>query len=92
MKKLFKLLICLFILISVTSCGLFSEGEAEPGFLDESVLSDYRLADFPIPEGEIRHSQNKAYCTMTDEEYASYCAEVVTYLLAKEDIYHKGYH
>ena len=92
MKKLLPAFLIVFVIFSITACGVFSKAEAEVGFIDETVLSDFRLSDFPIPEGDVRHVEGKAYVNMTDGEYESYADEVMTYLLAKEDIYHKGYH
>ena len=91
MKNLLTILLCIFVLLSVSACGI-AEGEPEVGFIDDAVLSDFRLTDIPIPDGDVRHIDDKAYLTMTDEEYRSYCDEVMAYLLSKEDIYHKGYH
>ena len=92
MKKLLTILLCILAAISITSCGLIASEEPVEGFIDDAVLTDFRLADFPIPDCEVKRAGDKAYLNMTNEEYSDYCAEVMAYLLAKEDIYHKGYH
>ena len=92
MKKLFVLLSAIFIAIGITSCGFSSAQELTDGFINEAVLTDFRLTDFPIPDCEVKSGEDKAYFNMTDEEYENYCAEVMAYLLAKDDIYHPGYH
>ena len=92
MKKLLILFLCTFVILSITACGVFTEREAEVGFIDEALLSDFRVADFPVPTGDVRHIDDKAYVNMTDVEYGNYADEVMAYLLSKDDIYHKGYH
>ena len=92
MKKLLILFLCTFVILSITACEVFTEREAEVGFIDEALLSDFRVADFPIPTGDVRHIDDKAYVNMTDVEYGNYADEVMAYLLSKDDIYHKGYH
>ena len=69
MKKLFVLLSAIFIAIGITSCGFSSAQELTDGFINEAVLTDFRLADFPIPDCEVKSGEDKAYFNMTDEEY-----------------------
>ena len=92
MKRLFTVSLCVLLALTLTACGLFPEAEPSVGFIDVSVLDAFRLSDIPVPEGELRCSGNKVYCNMSETDLEDYCAEVMAYLLAKEDIYHKGYH
>ncbi len=72
----------------LTSCEKYEEGV----FLDSAALSECMLSDMPTPplEGS-RLYGDTLYMSLTDEEYRDYAETLVTYLRAKEDIYHLSY-
>lgn len=92
MRKILGILLCVIILACITSCGFTTEKEPEDGFIDEAVLDVFNLSDMPVPSGEVRHVDNKAYLSLKDKYYRTYCRNIKDYLLEKEDVYHKGYH
>ena len=92
MKKLLAVLTVASVLL-LSSCGLFNSKEAEVGFLDDEYLAECKLIGMPVPDTkDMRRNENAVYCNMTDEERVKYVSEIAAYLIAKEDIYYKGYH
>ena len=92
MKRIITVLTLLSLLL-LSGCVTVTDTEAEIGFFDEALLAECRLTGMPMPKSEdIRHGENTVYCNMTDEERVGYADEIAAYLIAKEDIYYKGYH
>ena len=92
MKRIIGILLLVLLIACITSCGLIKGKEPEDGFIDEDVLDDFKLSDMPVPSEEVKHVGNKAYLSMEDKYYRTYCRKIKSYLLEKEDVYHKGYH
>lgn len=92
MKKLLAIFVLLSLLL-LSGCEWFSEEEPEIGFFDEALLTECKLTEIPMPNAEdVRHNGGTVYCNMTDEERVKYADDIAAFLLAKEDIYYKGYH
>ncbi|MBR5817073.1 MAG: hypothetical protein IKY62_00350, partial [Clostridia bacterium] len=86
------LILCILCL---SGCNLFSDDgvKTESGFFSVAYLTECKLSDMPIPSSDVMGFSNaKVYCNLSAEEYESYTQRFVAYLLAKEDIYYKGYH
>ena len=92
MKKLLAFLILSSVLL-LAGCGTFSQKEAELGFFDEGLLAEVKLTDMPVPDDDdIRHDEDTVYCNMTEEKRIEFANKLASYLIAKDDIYYKGYH
>ena len=92
MKKLLAFLIISSVLL-LAGCGTFSQKEAELGFFDEGLLAEVKLTDMPVPDDDdIRHDEDTVYCNMTEEKRIEFANKLASYLIAKDDIYYKGYH
>ena len=92
MKKLLAFLILSSVLL-LAGCGVFSQKEAELGFFDEGLLAEVKLTDMPVPDDDdIRHDEDTVYCNMTEEKRIEFANKLASYLIAKDDIYYKGYH
>ena len=92
MKKLLAFLILSSVLL-LAGCGTFNQKEAELGFFDEGLLAEVKLTDMPVPDDDdIRHDEDTVYCNMTEEKRIEFANKLASYLIAKDDIYYKGYH
>ena len=90
MKKIITFVLGLAILFSLVACG---EIEAESGFFSDSVLVECKLSGMPVPSvDEMWLDGNTVYCYMTTEERVRYAGELAAFLIAKDDIYYKGYY
>lgn len=92
MKRLIAILILSSVLL-LAGCGTFSQKEAALGFFDEGLLAEVKLTDMPVPDDDdIRHDEDTVYCNMTEEKRIEFANKLASYLIAKDDIYYKGYH
>ena len=92
MKKLL-ILLTLTLAILLSGCKLFNSKEPDTGFFNESLLTECKLTEMPKPDSaDIRHDENTVYCNLTSEEYENYIEKVAKFIIAKDDIYFKGYH
>ena len=92
MKKIL-ILLTLIIAILLSGCKFFSLKEANTGFFEESLLDECKLTEMPKPDSkDIRHDENTIYCNLTNVEYENYIEKVAAFIIAKDDIYFKGYH
>ena len=90
-----KKLLFFFALLStilLSGCSVFTETETDVGFFGEALLAECRLTGMPTPDGELRNSENKVYCSLTQEKLQSYSDKLVEFILEKEDIYYKSYY
>lgn len=88
MKNLMAACLCLCLLLGLTGCD---SDLPQDVFYDNAVLEELSLVGMPVPKLEnSRLSDKVLYCNLTEEEHKSYVRALLSYLQAREDIFHLG--
>ena len=89
MKKL--LIFSLILILALPLFGCVPEWPKDT-FYRADILAECDLSDLPMPKLEnSRLGGEYLYCNLTQEEYETYVAKMLTYLRGLEDIHHLSY-